>query len=61
MCRAENSDFPGVTPDRVERSVATSEWLLEIPTIEDSTVLLDLDQVHDIEIGFVHTAAGRVQ
>jgi len=42
-----------------ERAVAASQWVLEIQTSDGGVPLLNLDHVHDIEFGFVHTAAER--
>lgn len=42
-----------------ERSVATSEWVLEIPTKSGNTTLLDLAKLNDIEIWFWHYSKSR--
>lgn len=43
-----------------ERSVATSDWELRIPTTDSGTQLLNIDQLDDIEIWFRHIATGRI-
>jgi hypothetical protein len=42
-----------------ERSVATSQWRLIIPSVDEGTALLDIDEIDDIEIYFYHYAVIR--
>ena len=42
-----------------ERSVATSEWRMIIPTVDGGATLLDIDELDDIEIYFYHYAVIR--
>jgi hypothetical protein len=42
-----------------ERSVATSEWRMIIPTVDGGSTLLDIDELDDIEIYFYHYAVIR--
>jgi hypothetical protein len=42
-----------------ERSVATSEWRMIIPTVDGGTRLLDINELDDIELYFYHYAVIR--
>jgi hypothetical protein len=39
--------------------VATSQWRLIIPSVDEGTALLDIDELDDIEIYFYHYAVIR--
>lgn len=42
-----------------ERSVAATDWQMIIPTIDQQTPILNLDQLDDVEVYFYHYAVGR--
>lgn len=42
-----------------ERSVATSDWTLTIPTMDAGTPVLNIDELDDVELCFYHYAVTR--